>query len=354
MLKRGSVETSADNFRLSITEGSDPQAAEAPETDWHHSLSTAVRTSDELLAAVGLSPTEISASRRAGESFPVFVPRSYVRRMIPGNSCDPLLLQVLATEAELSLQEGFTADAVGDGEARIAPGLLQKYEGRALLVATGLCAIHCRYCFRREYPYRQEPRQLSDWEPAFRAIADDASIHEVLLSGGDPLMLTDARLSDLCRRIDAIPHVRRLRIHSRLPIVLPNRITDSLVDLLSSLRSQVIVVVHANHPQEIERDCPPALRKLVRAGFPVLNQAVLLQGVNDDANVLIELCERLVDLGVMPYYLHQLDRVTGTAHYEVAVDRGRELIAEVRRRLPGYAVPTYVQEIAGASSKVPL
>ncbi|MFN0195953.1 MAG: EF-P beta-lysylation protein EpmB [Planctomycetaceae bacterium] len=324
------------------------------EEDWHQSLAQAVRSTEELLACVGLPTSPKGIEHDAVEQFPVFVPHSYIRRMEWGNPTDPLLLQVLATNAELMTQKDFTADAVGDHSSRLTPGLLKKYEGRVLLIATGTCAIHCRYCFRRSYPYGQEPRQLPEWEPAIEALLADSSIHEVILSGGDPLMLTDQRLADLCDRLQAIPHVKRLRIHTRLPIVLPNRVTDRLMELLQSLRLQVLFVVHANHPHEIERDCPPALRKLVHGGFPVLNQSVLLKGINDDARSLMELSERLIDLGVIPYYLHQLDRVTGTGHFEVPIERGRELIAAMRRDLPGYGVPVYVQEVAGAPSKVPL
>ncbi|MDA0831759.1 MAG: EF-P beta-lysylation protein EpmB [Planctomycetota bacterium] len=324
------------------------------EVDWHHSLALAVRSSDVLLSAVGLPLDTHSTGDRGKCQFPVFVSRSYIRRMTPGDANDPLLRQVLASDSELTSSEGFTADAVGDGSSRLTPGLLKKYEGRALLIATGTCAIHCRYCFRREYPYGREPRQMSEWEPALQEIETDRSIHEIILSGGDPLMLTDARLTELCKRLDSIHHVCRLRFHSRLPIVLPNRVTDRLIELFSQLRSKVIVVVHANHPREIERDCPPALQRLVRAGFPVLNQAVLLKGVNDDVDVLTDLCERLINLGVMPYYLHQLDRVNGTSHFEVPIEMGRQLVAGLRGRLPGYAVPQYVQEIAGAPSKMPL
>lgn len=223
-----------------------------------------------------------------------------------------------------------------------------------MLVTTGACAVHCRYCFRRHYPYQQEPRRLEDWEPAFEALAADDSIHEILLSGGDPLMLTDARLASLIERLEQIPHLRRLRLHSRLPIVLPDRVSDELLQLLSSTRLTTIMVVHANHPQEIQLDCTDALSRLVRGGIPTLNQAVLLQGINDDEEVLAELCERLIDLGVLPYYLHQLDRVSGAAHFEVSVERGRELVAALRRRLPGYAVPQYVAELAGELHKTPL
>ncbi len=282
------------------------------------------------------------------------VPQSYLNRMRPGDPDDPLLRQVLPLSDELLEVGGFVEDAVGDHEARAVPGLLQKYAGRVLLVTTGACAVHCRYCFRRHYPYGDEPRRLDDWEPALEAIAADETVREVLLSGGDPLMLTDRRLGELIARLEAIPHLRRLRLHSRLPIVLPDRVTSELMKLLTGSRLTPIMVVHANHPNEVVDDCAEALRTLVRSGITTLNQAVLLRGVNDSAETLAELCERLIDVGVIPYYLHQLDRVRGTAHFEVAESRGREIIAELRQRLPGYAVPEYVREEAGWPYKRPL
>ncbi len=323
-------------------------------TGWSASLAQAIRNSADLLKALGL-PSEIHEQSPSGEAeFPVLVPQSYLARMRPGDPLDPLLRQVLPLAEEGVDVPGFLPDAVGDESSRKAPGLLHKYRGRALLVTTGACAIHCRYCFRRHYPYQQEPRRLDDWEPAFEALTADDSIHEVLLSGGDPLMLTDARLAALIERLEQIPHLRRLRLHSRLPIVLPDRVSDELLQLLTATRLTTVMVVHANHPQEIQLDCADALSRLVRGGIPTLNQAVLLQGINDDEEVLAELCERLIDLGVLPYYLHQLDRVAGAAHFEVPVERGRELVAALRRRLPGYAVPQYVAEIAGEAHKTPL
>ena len=286
--------------------------------------------------------------------FPLLVPESYVRRMRCGDAADPLLRQVLPVGAELIEIPGFVEDPVGDSAARSMPGLLHKYQGRALLMATGSCAVHCRYCFRREYPYGQEPRRLDDWGPAFEAIAADESLHEVILSGGDPLMLTDARLGEMIARLAAIPHVRRVRVHSRLPIVLPDRVTQELIDVLRGSRLTPIMVVHANHPAEVVDDCREALAALVQSGITTLNQAVLLHGINDDADVLAELCERLIDVGVLPYYLHQLDRVRGAGHFEADVDRGIELIEELLQRLPGYAVPRYVREVAGEFSKTPL
>jgi EF-P beta-lysylation protein EpmB len=325
-----------------------------PAGDWHAGLRTAIRDPDRLLELLQLGEEFRAPAHRAARLFPLFVTRSFVGRMRPGDPRDPLLLQVLPLGAEEAEVAGFGTDAVGDAAARRAPGMLQKYAGRALLIAHGACAIHCRYCFRRHYPYSAEPQRLADWEPALAVLAGDPSVKEAILSGGDPLMLTDRRLGELLARLDGIPHLKRLRIHSRLPIVLPERVTAELLDMLAGLRVTPFVVVHANHPQELEGRCGEVLRQMVRAGLTVLNQAVLLKGINDDVDVLERLSLELVDRGVLPYYLNQLDRVAGTAHFEVPVETGCRLIAELRRRLPGYAVPQYVQEIAGAPHKVPL
>lgn len=323
-------------------------------TSWHDELAAAIRDPDALINRLGLPDEHREPTRRAAELFPVMVTESYLARMQPGDPHDPLLRQVLPLDVEFDQAAGFTVDAVGDSASQLAPGLLQKYAGRALVIATGACAIHCRYCFRRHFPYGEAPRRLDDWEPALAALRTDESIHEIILSGGDPLMLTDRRLGELIELLADIPHLRRLRIHSRLPIVLPSRVTEGLIEILISNRLVPIMVVHANHGCELASDCGIALKRLVRAGIPTLNQAVLLRGVNDDVDVLADLCERLIELGVMPYYLHQLDRVTGAAHFEVAEEIGRNLIVELRRRLPGYAVPRYVREIAGAAQKTPM
>ena len=323
-------------------------------TDWRRSLSDAVRDPAELLEILKLPGELLPAAKAAAEAFPLVAPRSYVRRMRVGDPADPLLRQVLPLVDELGENNGLVLDPVGDAESRIAPGLLQKYEGRALLITTGVCAVHCRYCFRRHYPYGDEPRRLDDWRPAIEALCADNSIHEAILSGGDPLVLTDARLAALVERLESIPHLKRLRIHSRLPIVLPDRVTPGLIDLLRDSRLQPVMVVHANHAQELQDDCADALRLLVRSGIPTLNQAVLLAGVNDSVEALAELCESLGNLGVIPYYLHQLDRVAGGGHFEVPEGRGLELVAALRTRLSGYLIPRYVREIAGEVSKTPL
>ena len=321
---------------------------------WQRGLASAIRDPDELLDVLGLPDACREPARRAASLFPLLVPRSFVQRMEPGNPRDPLLLQVLPLGAEDASHLDFVTDAVGDIAAKRAPGLLHKYEGRALLIAAGACAVHCRYCFRRHYAYGDDPKRLADWEPAFEVLRADPSIHELILSGGDPLMLTDRRLGELIAQAEAIPHLSRLRIHTRLPIVLPERVTQPLLKLLTQGRLTPIVVIHSNHPRELSGTCGAALRQLVKAGCTVLNQAVLLRGINDDLETQLGLCEQLIDLGVIPYYLHQLDRVAGVGHFEVAEQRGLEIIAALRSRLPGYGVPQFVREVAGEPHKVPV
>ena len=327
---------------------------ELERSHWKRSLATAIRDVDSLVRELELPQEYATSAIQAAKSFPVLVPRSFLARMRIGDPHDPLLRQVLPVAEESVSVPGFVVDAVDDQAAKRAPGLLHKYQGRVLLMAAGSCAVNCRYCFRRHYPYSEEPRRLADWEPAIQAIEQDSSVHEVILSGGDPLMLPDDRLAALVERLERVEHLTRLRIHTRLPIVLPDRVTPELLDLLRGSRLQPIMVVHANHPHEIAGDCAVALRMLVGSGIPTLNQAVLLRGVNDEVETLAELCERLIDLGVIPYYLHQLDRVAGTAHFEVPEATGLKLIETLRKRLPGYAVPQFVREVAGEASKSPI
>ncbi|MBW8884355.1 MAG: EF-P beta-lysylation protein EpmB [Planctomycetia bacterium] len=318
---------------------------------WHSELRRAIRDPAELIAALELPSALVEPAQRAAASFPLFVPWPYIDRIAKGDAADPLLRQVLPLIEETGDEDGFVADPVGDSAAELSPGLLQKYHGRALLITTGACAVHCRYCFRRQYPYSSSPKSPTDWQPALERIAADPSVEEVILSGGDPLTLVDGHLADLAERIATIEHVQRLRIHTRLPIMIPQRVTIELIDWLRGTRLTPIMVVHANHPQEIDEPTAAALSRLIDAGIPVLNQSVLLRGVNDNAEALIGLSRRLIDLRVMPYYLHQLDRVAGAAHFEVPISRGRELIAAMRRALPGYALPRYVQELAGEGHK---
>lgn len=313
-----------------------------------------MRDPGELCRLLGLSTEWEVAARRAAQDFPVFAPRGYLARIQPGNPHDPLLRQILPVAEELHTFPGDSADPVGDTAATLRPGLLQKYRSRVLMVTTGACAVHCRYCFRRHFPYSESPRGVEAWEPALGEIQANSTVDEVILSGGDPLTLVDGQLAELASRLAQIPHLRRLRLHTRLPIMIPERVNDELLAWLTGTRLQPIVVVHANHPAEIDASVGEGLTRLAEAGILLLNQAVLLRGVNDSVEVLAQLSERLLDHRVIPYYLHQLDRVRGAGHFEVPIERGRELIDQLRIQLPGYAVPRYVQEVAGAPNKIVL
>lgn len=321
---------------------------------WQEAMRRAYRDGRTLCKDLGLESLWDSRFQQMANDFPLFVPREWASRIQPGDASDPLLLQVLANPREMEVVEGFSADPVGDLAAQSTPGLLEKYPGRSLMVTTGACGIHCRYCFRRHFPYQDAPKSPDAWQPALDEIAADKNLSEVLLSGGDPLTLVDRTLGTLITKLDEIPHLKRLRIHTRMPVVIPQRVTADLLDILRSTRLALWIVVHINHPNEIDRATETALRSLRRVGASLLNQAVLLRGVNDSVEVLQQLCERLIDQQVLPYYLHQLDRVAGAAHFEVPTTIGQSLIAELRRRLPGYAVPRYVQEIAGQPCKTPI
>lgn len=325
--------------------------ARPPRSDWSAELRDAVRSPHELCRLLELPAEYAEKAAGAAAAFPLVAPRSFVARMKKGDPSDPLLRQVLPLEKETTPDPTATLDPVGDLPATQAPGLLHKYAGRALLIAAPSCAVHCRYCFRRHFPYDAAPRGAEAWRPALDAIRSDRSLAEVILSGGDPLTLTDPALGRLIGELQQVPHLRRLRVHTRLPIVIPSRVTHGLLDTLCDGRLKPVVVVHANHANELCDEVATSLGKLARRGALLLNQAVLLRGVNDHAHALAELSERLVDLGVTPYYLHRLDRVAGASHFATPPGLGEELIATLRKRLPGYAVPRYVAEQPGEPSK---
>ena len=314
-------------------------------------MKQAIRNSKDLCQALDVDYEMIRTSVDGEVQFPVFVPLEFLRRMQKGDANDPLLLQVLPRAEESEIDPAFDFDPVGDALVEKAPGLLHKYSGRVLLVLSGVCGVNCRYCFRRHYPYETAPKSIRQWEPALDYIQSDSSIHEVILSGGDPLSVVDERLSELVERLDAIQHIARLRVHTRLPVVIPQRVNQELCSWLERSRLSKWVVLHINHSQEIDLYLVEAISQLRRTGAIVLNQSVLLRGINDTPEQLETLCERLVDCGVMPYYLHQLDRVAGATHFEVENGRGLQMMTELAKRLPGYAVPKYVVEIAGEASK---
>ncbi|MFT4178252.1 MAG: EF-P beta-lysylation protein EpmB [Thermomonas sp.] len=321
---------------------------------WQALWRQAVRDPRELLGMLGLDTLAAGISDDAATQFPLRVPRGFIARMRHGDPFDPLLRQVLPVLDEERIVPGFALDAVGDEAARRGAGVIHKYNGRALLIATGSCAVHCRYCFRRHYPYADDSAAAAGWRDAVALIANDRSIHEVILSGGDPLSLADHKLAELTDALRDIPHIRRLRLHTRLPIVLPERVDAGLLDWLDTLPWPVAIVVHANHANEFDGSVDAAMAALRETGATLLNQAVLLRGVNDSVDALADLCERGHESGVLPYYLHQLDRVAGAAHFEVSDDAALALHAALAARLPGYLVPKLVREIAGEPGKSPL
>jgi EF-P beta-lysylation protein EpmB len=319
---------------------------------WQHQLQDVVSDPAELLSLVKLSATDMGMSREACEDFPLRVPRAFIDRMNPGDIEDPLLLQVLATRKELAATPGYVLDPLHEtGEANPKPGIIHKYQGRALLLVTGSCAVNCRYCFRRHFPYEENRNSREQWRETVSYIAEDPSISEVILSGGDPLMAPDNMLRELCEALAEIKHVHTVRIHTRLPIVVPARVTAGLRAAIASTRLRLVVVVHCNHANEIDDHVADALGDLSASGATLLNQAVLLAGINDSAQVQIALSEALHRAGVLPYYLHLLDPVQGAHHFDVDESSGIALIREITAKLPGYLVPKLVREVPGEAAK---
>lgn len=325
----------------------------AQRDDWRRQYRDVITSAHELLAELDL---EHLAARLAPDAagFPLRVTRAFVARMRRGDPNDPLLRQVLPLDEETRPAPGFDLDAVGDLASRDARGVLHKYDGRALLIATGSCAVNCRYCFRRHFPYGEEAAAADGWRGAVAWLQGNPDINEVLLSGGDPWSLSTRKLAELTEALRGIAHLRRLRIHTRLPVVLPARVDADLLEWIDALPWPVVVVIHANHAQELTQDVAEACDALARHGARLYNQSVLLRGVNDSLEALAALSERLFELGVQPYYLHQLDRVAGTAHFEVPDSQALALHQDLRARLPGYLVPRLVREVQGAPSKLPI
>lgn len=318
---------------------------------WQHALSNAINNADELLEKLGLSGHLQAIDKEKIRQFPLRVPQSYVQKMRYGDASDPLLRQVFPLIDEGFNSEGYLMDPVGDQLAVTSPGILQKYQGRALLLTTGACAIHCRYCFRRHFPYSDSNPLSSQWQQSLTQLQSDTSVTEVILSGGDPLSLHDDKLANLVSDLAAIPHIKRLRIHTRLPVVLPERINESLLHWIKATRLKTVMVIHSNHANEIDQHAEYALAQLKQADCQLLNQTVLLRGVNDSVEALTALSERLNEVDVMPYYLHLLDKVAGAQHFDVAEKRAVELIDAIRKLLPGYLVPRLVREQQGEASK---
>ncbi|WP_299582257.1 EF-P beta-lysylation protein EpmB [uncultured Microbulbifer sp.] len=321
---------------------------------WQDELSDLVTDPEELIQLLQLDRAQLPWALRASEKFVLRVPRPFIRRMRSADPNDPLLLQVLPGAAELEAVPGFSADPLQEAEANPLPGVVHKYHGRLLFITAGQCAVNCRYCFRREFPYGDNHLNRQQWSMALDYVRARTELREVILSGGDPLVLGDRQLGWLAGELAQVPHLNTLRIHSRVPIVAPSRITDELLSWFSQSRLKPVLVLHCNHANEIDKEVRAGLVRLRDAGVTLLNQAVLLRGVNDSCSALEVLSETLFDAGVLPYYLHQLDRVNGAAHFEVDDSEALQLIAQLRQRMPGYLVPKLVREVPGVTSKSPL
>ena len=322
--------------------------------DWLTQLADVVTSPDELLHLLNVdADANLLAGRDAKRLFALRVPRAFIARMEPGNPNDPLLRQVLTSKEEFINAPGVSTDPLEEQHS-VVPGLLHKYSNRALLLVKGGCAVNCRYCFRRHFPYADNQGNKRNWQAAMDYISAHPQLDEIIFSGGDPLMAKDHELDWLLTQLEAIPHVKRLRIHSRLPIVIPARITDTLVARIAASSLQVLLVNHVNHANEIDAAFRASMKKLRMAGVTLLNQSVLLRGVNDNANTLADLSNALFDAGVMPYYLHVLDKVQGAAHFMVSDEEARAIVRELLTLVSGYLVPKLAREIGGEPSKTPL
>lgn len=321
---------------------------------WQEELSSMVTTTSALMSRLQLSVQDMPGQLQTSPNFPVRVTDSFISKIELGNWNDPLLRQIWPMDKELEQVPGYSPDPLGEVQKTPIKGIIHKYHGRVLLVSQAQCAIHCRYCFRREFDYSSHSPSKNEWRLALNYIRQNSDIEEVILSGGDPLVSSNARLQWLLEEIGEIDHITTLRIHTRIPLVLPSRVDEGLIDLLSSSRLQKVIVIHSNHAKELDTPVKSALEKLALAKCTLLNQSVLLSGINDNETSLIQLSKKLFSLGVMPYYLHLLDKVSGAAHFNVDPFTAKQLIKKMRDTLPGYLVPRLVKEEAGASSKTPV
>jgi EF-P beta-lysylation protein EpmB len=320
---------------------------------WQKDLQEVITEPEELLTLVNIDPQQYLQHFKARQLFPVRVPLPFIKRIKKGDIDDPLLKQVMPLSSEFVVTDGFVADPLQEHDT-VATGLLHKYKNRVLMIVKSGCAINCRYCFRRHFPYQDNSPSKQHWQPALNYIAKHKEISEVIFSGGDPLMASDQHLAWLVQQVEKIPHVKWLRIHTRLPVVIPNRITSELVSLLKSSRLKATMVLHINHGNEIDDDFTAALEPLRDARIPLFNQSVLLKEVNDKAEILIELSEKMFHAGIQPYYLHLFDAVQGAAHFNVKEDAAVNIMNEMLATLPGFLMPKLVREIAGQANKTPI
>lgn len=330
-----------------------PQLHLCDENSWQKDLRQVITDPEKLLSLLDIDTSKYLQHFKAKKLFPVRVPLPYVQRIKKGDFNDPLLKQVMPLSSEFVMSDGFFNDPLEEHDT-VAEGLLHKYKNRVLMIVKAGCAINCRYCFRRHFPYQENSPNKKRWQEALNYITDNKDISEVIFSGGDPLMASDEHLTWLVNQIELIPHVKRLRIHTRLPLVIPNRITKGLVKLLSDTSLKATMVLHINHANEIDSDFAKAMELLRNAHIPLFNQSVLLSGVNDNAKALISLSEKMFDIGIIPYYLHLFDPVQGAAHFDVSEEKAISIVNRMLASLPGFLMPRLVREIAGQTNKTPI
>ncbi|TLU67091.1 EF-P beta-lysylation protein EpmB [Thalassotalea litorea] len=317
---------------------------------WQKELANVVTDARVLLQMLQIDEKTQEKHFCARRLFPLRVPRPFIQRMEKGNVNDPLLKQVMVQDLEFEHVSGYSTDPLEEHDT-VAEGLLHKYQNRVLMIVKSGCAVNCRYCFRRHFPYEDNSPNKLRWQQALDYIATHPQINEVIFSGGDPLMASDEHLSWLVTQLEKIAHVKRLRIHSRLPVVIPQRITPELVNLLKASRLKAVMVFHINHPNEIDDEFTRSIEPLRKAFIPLFNQSVLLKGINDSAQVLCQLSEALFDIGIQPYYLHLFDAVQGAAHFDVGDDEAKRIAQKMMAQLPGFLMPKLVREIAGEANK---
>lgn len=323
------------------------------ESNWQKELAHTITNPAELLSLLDINPKDYLADFAARELFPVRVPRPFIGKMEAGNIHDPLLKQVMASALEFEQKAGFVADPLGEHES-VLPGVLHKYKSRVLLMVKTGCAVNCRYCFRRHFPYQENALNKKNWPDVIAYLQQDNAINEVVLSGGDPLMAQDKHLAELIKLIESVEHIKRIRIHTRLPVVIPQRITPELTQTLLESRLKPIIVLHINHANEIDKLLSDSLARWRDSRITLLNQAVLLKDVNDSISALVELSETLFDTGIMPYYIHLLDKVQGAAHFYRPDAELAKLQQGLLAELPGFLVPKWAREEAGLLSKSPV
>nr|WP_244959800.1 EF-P beta-lysylation protein EpmB [Marinomonas primoryensis] len=318
---------------------------------WSQHLSQALTSLPELVKHLGLSEKLSQQGIEAHQSFKLLVPRPYLSRIEYGNPNDPLLLQILPSAAEMQKVIGYTKDPLEEADHNPQKAIVHKYKRRLLVITTGTCAVNCRYCFRRHFPYGDNQLAQAEWQSVIEYLEKHPEVNEVILSGGDPLMMKDALLADKIRLLEALPQIKRLRIHSRLPVVIPARVCDDMLTWINKSRLDIIMVWHINHANEMDNELAQAAFKLKQAGVTLLNQGVLLKGINDTVDAQVNLSEAVFDAGILPYYMFTLDPVEGAAHFDISIEDAQRLMGKVAAELPGYLVPRLAKEIPGKPAK---